>query len=145
MAPAALKLLTFWLFLFISHTCARNNASSEYIALDIYYGTPQAPCTNSLNGWSPSLAALKDPRKCYGIDGDHNITCISRRMNRLDDDERMIWTAPLDCRLAGYANNDCAGPTYWPAQFSSANQSWTWAWDQSVVMVDIGSFGIVCR
>lgn len=123
---------------------ARTNTSSQYIALDVYYGTPLAPCINSADGWAPSLAALKNPTNCYGIGGGHNITCISRRMYRLDADEKMISLAPMDCQVQGFTTDECGGPTRWPAQFNSANQTWTWVWDQSVGMVDIESFRMYC-
>lgn len=132
------------LFLFSSSTSARSNSSSHYIALDIYSGTLALPCTNTLDGQAPSLTALEDPSRCYGIEGDHNITCISRHMNRINDEERMISTAQLDCKVQGYTNINCSGPTFWPAEYVADNQTWTWMWDRSVGIVDIRSFGMTC-
>ena len=133
------------IFSFVAYVCARGNSSSHYISLDVYYGTRQEPCTNDLNGWAPSLDALEDPKKCYGIDGDHNITCISRRMSRMDDEEQMLSTSPLRCALNGFQNNDCSGMIFWPAQPNPQDQTWTWVWDQEVGLVDIGSFTFVCH
>ena len=60
------------------HATIRTTAQSQYISLDVFYGTATEPCTNNLEGWSPSIEALHDPTLCYGIEGDHNITCTSR-------------------------------------------------------------------
>ena len=146
MRPSTILCSSYPMILFSFHAYARRNVSNQYIALDVNYGTPDSPCINSFNGWSPSLADLKDSRKCYGIEGDHDITCISRRVNRLNDDEKMLSTKPLDCTVKGYSNNHCSGLTYWPAEFNANNQTWLWVvWNQIVGTVDIGSFGITCR
>ncbi len=134
-----------WLLFLVSYACARGNNSSHYISLDVYSGTRQEPCTNALDGWSPSLDALKDPKRCYAMDGDDYVTCISRRMKPLDDEERMLFTSPLRCAVDGFQNNKCDGPTYWPAEFDPQDQTWTWLWDQEIELVDLGSFSIVCQ
>ena len=133
------------LLLFSSQTSARSNGSSHYIALDVYSGTPLSPCTNDLDGWSPSLDALKDPRQCYGTEVDHGITCISRRMNRINADEKMLSTANLHCTVDGYTDSNCSGSTYWPAEYLANDQTWTWTWDQKFGTVNISSFEIVCH
>ena len=141
----ALTTMWLWLLLLVSSACARGNGSSHYISLDVYSGTGQEPCTNDFDGWSPSLDALKDPNRCYGTYGDDNITCISRRMHRLDDDERMISTAPMRCAVNGFQDRSCGGANYWPAQFNLRDQTWTWAWDRGIEKLDVGSFRILCQ
>ena len=144
MRTVALRVITSWLLSQVSYVCARDNGSLQYISLDVYSGTLEEPCTNDLDGWSPSFDALRDPKRCYGTEG-YNITCISRRMERLNDQERMLSTASLNCAIDGFQNNDCAGSTYWPAQFDPQHQTWNWAWDVAIGLENVASVSIVCQ
>ena len=143
--PVSTLLYSLCLLMVPCSASARSDGSSHYIALDVYSGTPASPCTNSLDGWAPSIDALKDPRSCYGTDDDHVITCISRRMDRTNEDEKMLSTAQMDCKVNGYTNDKCSGSTYWPAEYFANNQTWTWTWDQSSGTVNVSSFGIACQ